>query len=478
MRISLLLVAVSSTALLAGCARNSDQAFKDISPAAASNVEAPSAVAPLTQLAQEALARGDAAASIPLAERALESVPGDAEASLVLAQAHLMQGNPFKAEGLFRDVLASDKSSAAANTGLGLSLLAQNRSEDARTVLLTAANQNANAQTKSNIAFALTLAGAPNDAVKLLDPLALGKDSSPKVRQNLAFALVMANERARAFEVAGYDLDGVAAARQVASWTEVAHAPFKQRLTQMAGLTVVEAPAYAQAETPKPAAVETVSPVSAAEPEQPRLPAEVFAQVETPMPSTAHEPVDFAEAEKPTPPAATPVVLRAPKLSASKTTAVVSKASFPGGVSDDVAKKAATTVAVVNKLGNWVVQIGAITFKTDQTLRLTKIFQSRLGKKSAVRVVTVDAPNGKLHRVLLAESQSRSSALKTCSTLRTKGRACFARDEATLTQSIVAAAPVKATPVKVVKASVSKTVSSKGVAKPAKAKETAKVVRI
>jgi Flp pilus assembly protein TadD len=511
MKHSLLLVAVSTSALLAGCARNADQAFQDVAPAAAQDAAAPSAVAPLTTLSQEALARGDAAAAIPLAERALESAPGDVDAGLALAQAHLMQGDPVKAEGLFRDVLKHDADSAAANTGLGLSLLAQQREEEARTVLMAAAKQKANVQTKSNIAFALTLAGAPKEAVELLEPVAMGKESSPKVRQNFAFALVMADNRARAFEVAGYDLDGVAAARQVSAWSDVARAPFKQRLTQMAGLTVVDAPAYAKVEAPKP--VETVKPVEVAAADMPAEKVELVvvpeekkpvavenaAPVEAPVEMAAVEPEKPVVAEKVS---VKPVVLR------PATPSPVEAASFSPVLPTPSVKKAVETVATVSKFANWVVQVGAITFKTDQTKSLTKIFENRLGNKASVRVVTVDAPNGKLHRVVLAEPKTRQEAQSTCATLRAKGRACFARTVAGISQPVVAAASVTPAKPVVLKAAAPKSVPfqkasvvkakvaakptvtkaaakpavAKPVAKPAAtketAKETAKVIKI
>ncbi len=491
MRNSFLLVAVSASALVAGCARKTDQAFQDVAPAASTNQTAPSAVAPLTQLSQEALSRGDAAAAIPLAERALESSPGNVDATLTLAQAQLMRGDPVKAEQLFRDVLKSDDTSAVANTGLGLSLLAQQRVEAARAVLLTAADQKASAQAKSNIAFALTLADSPKEAIKLLEPVAMGKDSTPKLRQNLAFALVMANDRARAFEVAGYDLDGVAAARQVAAWTDAAHATFKQRMTEMAGLTVIDAPAYAQAEAPKVAVSEKpvvvaavvpsvrqeiASPVVVAKADAPKEEEKIVkmaaatapetvqpAQVKNEMPVEVAQPVLVAAASVPKSAAAKPVVLR---NKAPVSPVVTASLQVPGAPAD--VKKTVAAAATVTKFANWVVQIGAVTLKIDQTKYLMKAFQSRLGKGTAVRVVAVDAPNGKLHRVLLGQSMQRSVALSTCASLRAKGRACFARSEATVSQPVL---PVPAASVPQAKVAVAKPVVLKAtVVKSAPAK--------
>lgn len=508
MKQSILLAAVASSAVLGGCARNADQAFQDVAPAVAQNSSAPSGVAPLTTLAQEALARNDAAAAIPLAERALEAAPGDVEAELALAQAHLMQGDPVKAEDLFRDVLKKASASAAANAGLGLSLLAQQRQDDARTVLIAAAQQDANAQTKSNIAFALTLAGAAKEAVSLLEPVAMGKESSPRVRQNFAFALVMADNRARAFEVAGYDLDGVAAARQISAWTEVARAPFKQRLTQMAGLTVIDTPAYAKAEMPKPVEVAAPAQVAAAEAPASVEKTEMMLVAEAKKTSAELVPVSVAET-KPAPAAESAPVEKAVKMAAAVTekpaaVAVSAKpvvlrpatpsafgsASLSSVVPAPTVKKTVEAIATVNQIADWVVQVGAITFKADQTKSLARIFENRLGNKAAVRVVTVDAPNGKLHRVVLAEPKTRKEAQKTCASLRAKGKACFARTLAGVSKPVVVAAtavpakPVvlknaalKQAPLQKAAADKSKT-AAKPAPKPAAPVEVAKIVKI
>ncbi len=449
MRHTLLLLAVSTSALVAGCARKAEQSFADVAPAATSKV-APGGVAPLTQLAEEALSRGDAAAAIPLAERALESSPGDVDATLVLAQAHLVDGDPVKAADFFKTVLSSDNNSVEANTGLGLSLLAQQRVSEARAVLQHAAAQKTNTQAKSNIAFALTLAGAPDDAVKLLDPVALGPDSTPKLRQNFAFALVMANNRARAFDVAGYDLDGVAAARQIATWTDVAQAPFKQRLTQMAGLTVVEAPAPALAQADiKPSTI--VAPVMVAEkaPEPVKLAAADVPQavVETALVEEATPVVEarvvVAAAEPqqlvaPKPVAPKPVVLKKKMMPAP-----VARASYEVQPSETPAQKSVDVPAVSGQPQSWVVQIGAVVLKTDQSARLEKMLQRRLGRTSSVKVVTVDAGSGKLHRILFGEPTDRAAARNLCATLRGKGRACFTRNLDSLSQPAVYVARAK-----------------------------------
>jgi Flp pilus assembly protein TadD len=496
MRKSVLLVAVSSTALFSGCARNTDNAFKDIVPTAKAAAIAPSAVAPLTQLAQEALSRGDAAAAIPLAERALESAPGNSDAMLALAQAHLMSGDAVKAEQVFRETLKIDTKSSVANTGLGLSLLAQQRLDEARSVLRVAAGQNPPVATLSNIAFAMALAGAPDEAVKLLDPVALSKDSSPQLRQNLAFALVMADNRARAFDVAGYDLDGVAAARQVASWSEVARKPFDQRLTEMAGLHVVDHPALAMSvakpvsqpvvatENVAPATVD-VTKVAALQsaplavekvevktskqenraPEQglvlakasqaPRVedisrPAVVVQVVASVAPalrvSTKPAQVVVEKIEKPViavaqksePVDLRPVVLR-PKASPVAVSTISLTTAPHNAVS---AKPLAVASTLTPKFPGWVVQIGAVILTSDRSKEIIRRIDRAFGKKTGARIVVVDTPNGKLHRILLGQAQNRSVAVKTCAQIKAKGHACFPRSESTVTAFNATARPV------------------------------------
>jgi D-alanyl-D-alanine carboxypeptidase len=479
MRNSLLLIAVSTSALLSGCARNTDQAFKDVAPAATATNQTPTALAPLTQLSQEALARGDAAAAIPLAQRALESAPNNADALLALAQAYLMTGDPVQAEQTFRDVLKNDTKSTVANTGLGLALLSQQRTDEAQTVLRLAAAQKPAAATLSNIAFALALAGAPDEAVKLLDPIALASGSTPQLRQNLAFALVMANNRARAFEVAGYDLDGVSAARQISAWSETARKPFAKRLTEMAGLAVVDRPAFAQA---APAVAEQVA-VTAAKPVETTVSAPQAAAVEEKVKvdvAAAVAPVTVEVAEtvaaqaKPVA-VSEPVVVVKPSVAvaAVKTVAVDlrpvvlrPKAAKPAVETASLTLPSIATVqttvrsvakveANVSKLVGWVVQIGAVTLKTDQSRNIVRSFQASFGKKSAPRVVVVDTPSGKLHRIVLGQSQTKATAVKICSSLKAKGHACFARDAVTLTSQVAGVAVAEKVATKVVPLKVS-----------------------
>jgi D-alanyl-D-alanine carboxypeptidase len=485
MRSSAFLMAVSASALLAGCTKGSDTlGLANVTPqSSAPQVVEPSASStPLVDLALEALSRGDAAAAIPLAERALDTAPSDMKATRVLAEATLMTGDPIKSESLFRTLVASDESSAGAKAGLGLSLLAQQRGTEAQSVLRDAAKLNPPIAVLSNIAFALTLAGAPNDAVALLEPMISNPQSTPKMRQNLAFALVAANKRARAFEVAGYDLDGVSAARQVAVWTDQVHLPMATQITQLAGLKVVDASAYAKA-TPtvggqvKMASVSPSStPVIFAENQvdQPVVRAEdivVATEVNSSIPEVAiAETKTEVTITKPTPVAKTQ--LAKVKVLAAKSVAPVQTASFSSDVAPLVAgapKVITKVVTSVRKVEGWLVQVAAVKASTAKAIAsVQREYRNLFGKSANVRLIQVSKGSETFQRVFVGQLQTRASAQSYCSKLRAKGTSCLVRNSAVAgsfaSSAMVAkisapkpvavklAAPVKAAPVKPVTA--------------------------
>jgi D-alanyl-D-alanine carboxypeptidase len=496
MRNSALLMAVSASALLAGCTKGSDTlGLANVAPqSGVPQVVTPSAAStPLVDLALEALSRGDAAAAIPLAERALDTAPADMKATRVLAEATLMTGDPVKSESLFRTLVAADESSAGAKAGLGLSLLAQQRGKEAQSVLRDAAKLNPPAAVLSNIAFALTLAGAPNDAIALLEPMVNNPQSTPKMRQNLAFALVAANKRARAFEVAGYDLDGVSAARQVALWTDQVQLPMATQITQLAGLKVVDAPAYAQA-APTSNKIALDSPTVASS---------VFAEAKTEnkmeQPVVRAEDIVVAtEASSLTPEIAnteTKTEVMAVKQSSAEKTqlskvkvlktqsaAPIQTASFSSNITPIVSaapKLMANAAASVRKVEGWLVQVAAVKASTVKAIAsVQREYRNLFGKSANVRLIQVSKGAETFQRVFVGQLQTHASAKSYCSKLRARGTSCLVRNSATagsfasaaMVAKVSAPKPVVAKPVALVKTAPAKPVTAKT--------ETSKMVKI
>ncbi len=471
MRGSAFLVAVSAVALLAGCNKSADHlGMAKIAPQATSVASAApvSAATPLLDMAREALARGDAAAAAPFAARVLDTDPTNVDAMRLVAESTLMLGDPIKAEGLFRQVVSAEPKSASAKAGLGLALLSQQRGVEAQSYLREAANLKPPVAVLSNIAFALTLAGAPDEAVALLEPFVANPESTPKLRQNLAFALVAANKRARAFEVAGYDLDGIAAARQVAVWSDAVRLPMAAQVTQLAGLKVVDAPAYAAvapvvaapvalaAAKPAPniapvAAVDipVQKPVDLADNSVRASDIVVTSQVSLPVSSVASdEPASVAPQIKPLPvsasaaPASAKTQLAKVKvLAPAAKMPAVQTASFAMPTAVAVPKAAVAAIKAVQRLEGWMVQVAAVRIHSASAItKVQRQYHLLFGKTTPIQFVSVGNADPELKRIFIGKPQSRTAATGACAKLRAKGTACLVRDMSKL--SLAAPAPV------------------------------------
>ncbi len=449
MRSSAFLMAVSASALLVGCTKNTDSVTNTAVVPHSGKIqtaEVHASATPLVELAREAMARGDAAAAIPLAERALDGQPGDLAATRVLAEATLISGDPVKAESLFRTVVSNDPNSAGAKAGLGLSLLAQQRSSDAIAVLRDAAKLNPSVSVMSNIAFALTLAGAPTHAISLLEPMVSKPESTPKMRQNLAFAYVANNQRARAFEIAGYDLDGVAAARQVAVWSDSVRLPMATQITQLAGLKVVDASAYAQAKLvvaplSMPVIAEQAKPTSVVLAENVGTGQVVQASdVVVTSEKGAEQSEPGVEAVDAAPVVVKTQIAKVKVLAPAAKTAPVQSASFnmsspvAGALADSsivaaAPKIIAAATSSVQKVESWLVQVAAVRATSAQSVaKVQREYRALFGKSTVVKLVPVTNGANSFQRVFIGQPQSRSAAMNTCMQLRSKGTACLVRN--------------------------------------------------
>lgn len=191
--------------------------------------------------ADEARSSGDVQTAIPLYGRALQADPEGVEAKLGLGQTYLMIGASEEAAAQFRDVLAHRSSNAMARRGLAAALIAMNQPElaehqldaalraDARDyramnalgVALDMQGRHAEAQLRyrrgielapdntalrSNLGLSLAICGEAGQAIELLAPIALAGGADAQVRQNLAFAYVMAGEYEKALQMSRRDL--------------------------------------------------------------------------------------------------------------------------------------------------------------------------------------------------------------------------------------------------------------------------------
>ena len=210
--------------------------------------------------ADEARAAGNVDTAIPLYDRALQANPEGMEAKLGLGQALLTIGAGDEAAAQFRDVLARRGSDSTARRGLAAALIAMGQPALAEQqidlalqangndyhalnllgVVLDMQGRHAEAQANyrrglelapddaalhSNYGLSLAITGPPEAAIAQLAPLAGSRKSTPRMRQNLAFAYAMAGDLGNSLQLCRRDMDELYAQRQLAYYAQLRSLP-------------------------------------------------------------------------------------------------------------------------------------------------------------------------------------------------------------------------------------------------------------
>lgn len=136
---------------------------------------------------------GDGAKAAASYRQALLVRPQSIEAMMGLGRVALAT-EPAEASARFSQVLALDPHNQAAisNRGVAADLMGQHveAQADYRQAIADGGDTTA---TQVNLAVSLALNGDPTTAVRILQPIATAPDASPRVRQDLALALVLEN---------------------------------------------------------------------------------------------------------------------------------------------------------------------------------------------------------------------------------------------------------------------------------------------
>src|SRR5690349_13595471 len=220
------------------------------------------------QEADAARQAGDLDSAVPLYGRALEANPEGLDAKLGLGQCYLALGAGDEAAAQFRDVLAKRSGDPAARRGLAAALITQGQpqlaEEQAKKALdadrhdyralnvlgisLDVQGRHDEAQARyreglalapddvalrSNMGLSLAIVGKPQEAIAQLLPIATGPKADGRVRQNLAFAYVMAGDFENALQVSRRDLDEAHAQRQLSYFMQLKALPPDARSAEM-----------------------------------------------------------------------------------------------------------------------------------------------------------------------------------------------------------------------------------------------------
>jgi Flp pilus assembly protein TadD len=218
--------------------------------------------------ADSARTAGDAYTAIALYGRALQAEPEGPEARQGLGETYLMMGASEEAAAQFRDLLAHRPSDQAARRGLASALIAMNQPElaqqqlemalqaDARDyralnalgVVLDMQGRHADAQReyrrgigmapdfaalRSNFGLSLAICGEAGQAIDVLAPLASRSAADVRIRQNLAFAYVMAGDFEKALQLGRQDLPEPQAQRELSDFMRLRSLSLGQRSVEI-----------------------------------------------------------------------------------------------------------------------------------------------------------------------------------------------------------------------------------------------------
>jgi len=121
------------------------------------------------------------------AEKAVASKPNDGSLRLELANAYLSAGRFDSAATTFEDAMALGESSPSTALSLAISYIAVGRDVDARALL----GQWRDSISASDFGLAVALSGETSRGVAILTDAVRSSDTSPKLRQNLAYAYAL-----------------------------------------------------------------------------------------------------------------------------------------------------------------------------------------------------------------------------------------------------------------------------------------------
>lgn len=421
----------------------------------------------LATRAQAALAEGELATAIALAERAVENTPNDAGFRALLGNAYFASGRFASAEAAYRDSLTLIPGQPELVLKLALVQIAQGKASEALQLLGAAQDM----LDPANHGLALALAGRADDAVAVLNHAARQIDADSRVRQNLALAYGLAGDWTMARTVAAQDVPPDQLDARIQQWMTMATpARPSDQVAALTGVTPTADPGQ-----PQRLALNRAPQQQHAEGAQPQPQLQEVAEVPFVPPAALPEPQpagQIAEAA-PLPPAVEapaqavaeaaasllqPVVKAEPELPANAEApveaALVEAATRPVpeipttfeaaaqpanyvAITDTVRRAAEEGIRKANGRSSSVVQLGA--YSSPQRV---SVAWNRLSKKyPALRDHTpmrarFDGPKGTVWRLSIKGFASQQEAVDRCRLLQSRGGKCFVR-------SIAGDAPVQ-----------------------------------
>ncbi|MEO8142513.1 MAG: tetratricopeptide repeat protein [Sphingomicrobium sp.] len=405
--------------------------------------------------AQTAIEKGDYPAAVSLAERAVGNTPSDAGFRALLGNAYFASGRFASAESAYRDSLSLLPNQPQLVLKLALVTIAQGKHDSAIGDL----NNARNLLDPADYGLALALAGQPQAAVSVLDGAARQVGADARVRQNLALAHALGGDWEMARTVASQDVSADQLDARIQQWMTFAK-PAKAS-DQVASLTGFSPAASDPGQPVKLALVRSKDQVRMAQADMPDVAEPVEAapplvEEAAPVESAAVElvpepvasdapavdqPADVTEPAPVAVAAAAPVAVveqvrayaeavAAPIVKASKTR----NSSARPGLSPRAASLDSASLPVRRAAfggSRSVVQLGAYSSRAGVSSGWAKLAAKYPALRGyAPATARFEGPKGTFYRLSVSGFDSGGDAKSMCSSLKTKGGACFVRSVA------------------------------------------------
>ncbi|WP_179506292.1 MULTISPECIES: SPOR domain-containing protein [unclassified Sphingomonas] len=167
--------------------------------------------------AQSALTGGEAVKAVALAEQAVLADPRNPGYRVLLGSAYMRAGRFASARQAYDDAMELGQDDGKVALSLALTDIALGHGD----VALDTLNAHRQQIPVADYGLALALAGRADQAVEVLSGAVRSADASPKLRQNLAYALAMAGHWREAREMAAQDVPADQLPARMAQWAQL-----------------------------------------------------------------------------------------------------------------------------------------------------------------------------------------------------------------------------------------------------------------
>lgn len=421
-RLGAALTAVSLIAITAGCATPGSKMGS-----ASFGGPVNSGELGLATKAQLALAANDIESAISLAERAVERSPQDAGFRALLGNSYLAAGRFASAEAAYRDSLSIYTGQPQVVLKLALVQIALGKNDEAKLLLAGAQGL----LDPSDTGLALALAGDPQAAIAVLEPVARSVGADARTRQNLALAYAFAGDWSQAKIVAAQDVPADQLDARIQQWMTLS-TPARAS-DQVAALIGIQ-PAATDAGQPVRLALNKSEAVreAAAEPTvqpyvDPAAPVELSSSATVDLPPAAAAPAatpPVVLASAPAPEKVKPSDVQLASLHEARP--ALSPAA--SRLSDPLPIRKATAPRASNGKSKAVVQLGAYSSRERVAAAWAKVSGKHGSLKNYTPVTArFTGAHGTVYRLSVKGFDNNKEASGLCASLKRNGRDCFVR---------------------------------------------------